>query len=114
MARISSHVLDSVRGSHAAGIRCQLFRLGDDRQLVFDVVADDEGRIAEEIAIEAGKPAVEFELVLHSVDYFSAQGMAVDSALKTVVLRFVVEDPDARYHMPVMLAPHAYSAWWSV
>ena len=113
MVRVSSHILDSVKGSHAAGIRCQLFRLDHERQLIFDVHADDEGRIAEEIAVDKDGFAAEFELVIHSLDYFSAQGVTVESPVKTVVLRFDIDDPDARYHLPVMLAPHACSAWWS-
>ncbi len=49
MAVVSSHILDSVSGGSAAGIRCELFRLQADssKQVVFDVIADAEGRISE-------------------------------------------------------------------
>ncbi len=113
MATVSSHILDSVKGTHAAGIRCQLFRLGDSRQLLFDVSADTEGRIAEPVAIDETNLGFEFELVLFGADYFAAQGIAVASPLRTVVLRFTIDNRDARYHLPVMLAPHSYSTWWS-
>ena len=114
MATVSSHILDSVSGAHAAGIRCQLFRLdGDRRRPVFDVTADAEGRIAERVEVGDAGGGAEFELVIHGADYFAAQGRAMPSSVSTVVLRFVIDDDARRYHLPVMLAPHAYSACWS-
>jgi len=45
MATISSHVLDSVIGTHAAGIRVQCFRrdAGGANTLVFDQKANEQG-----------------------------------------------------------------------
>jgi len=110
MATISSHILDSVSGISAVGIRCQLFQLdGDLRQPVFDVLADAEGRISETVTVDADDPGSEFELVMHAGDYFGA----IDALVPCVVIRFVIDDDCRRYHMPVMLAPHSYSTWWS-
>ncbi len=111
MARISSHILDSVAGDHAAGIRCQLFRLGAVRELVFEVNADDEGRIAE--TVEIGEIGAEFELVIHGAEYFAARGVRPPTTVTAVVLRFNLADESQRCHLPVMLAPHSYSTWWS-
>jgi len=115
MATVSSHILDSVNGKSAVGIRSQLFQLvGDtERQLIFDVVADQEGRVAETVVIDDANSGCEFELVFHGSEYFSSQGQDAGSMVKTVVLRFVMNDEQERYHMPVMLSPHSYSTWWS-
>ena len=113
MASVSSHVLDSVHGTHAAGIRCLLWRIdGESREQVFDVSADGEGRIAEEVDLVAGAGTAEFELVLRAADYFSGLGVEVRGCVREVVLRFAM-DEDRRYHLPVMLAPNSYSTWWS-
>ena len=111
MAVVSSHILDSVSGNSAAGIRCQLFHLIDDtdRQTVFDVVADAEGRISETVVVEDSAIGAEFELVMHAAGYFGAEKAVVPA----VVIRFVMDDADKRYHLPVMLSPHSYSTWWS-
>ena len=53
------------------------------------------------------------ELVLHGADFFAARGIAQATPVKTVVLRFAMDDDRRRYHLPVMLSPHSYSAWWS-
>ena len=111
MATVSSHILDSVKGTHAAGIRCQLVRLVPNAaaEPVFDVVADHEGRISETVMVGEEELGSEYELRLYAADYFQA-----DSALvPVVVIRFLVQDADKRYHLPVMLSPHSYSTWWS-
>ncbi len=110
---VSSHVLDSLRGTHAAGIRCVLQRIeGDSRRPVFDIIADAEGRILQEITLADGDAGSEFELVLHAAEYFAAQGITSPGCVREVVIRFVVGQV-RRYHLPVMLAPHSYSTWWS-
>jgi 5-hydroxyisourate hydrolase len=111
MAVISSHILDSVSGRSAAGIRCQLLQLqkGEARQVVFDVLADHEGRISETLPVDEDNIGSEFELVVHAAEYFQAESAVVAA----VVIRFIVNDADRRYHLPVMLAPHSYSTWWS-
>ena len=113
MARVSSHILDSVGGSHAAGIRCQLFELGAQRRQLFDVSADAEGRIAETVSIGENNRGAEFELVLHAAEYFAARGIEHSAPVKTVVLRLTMDDDERRYHLPVMLSPHSYSTWRS-
>jgi len=53
MVTISSHVLDAVIGTHAAGIRVQCFRrdaLGT-ASLIFDQAADKQGRITQSVEI---------------------------------------------------------------
>lgn len=114
MATVSSHILDSVSGKSAVGIRAQLFQLdGTDRQLLFDVTADSEGRVAENVEIDEANRGAEFELVFHGGDYFSAPSLAQDSMVRSVVIRFRMNDNQKRYHLPVMLSPHSYSTWWS-
>ncbi len=116
MATVSSHILDSTRGTSAAGIRVQLFRLhAGGKALVFDVSADDEGRVSQTVDTDALPADTEFELVFHGADYFAAsrRERTRATALKTVVLRFSVSEDERRYHMPVMLSPHSYSVWSS-
>lgn len=111
MAIVSSHILDSVSGRSAAGIRCQLVQLegGVRKQIVFDVIADQEGRISETLPVGDDASGCEFELVLHAAEYFQVETALVPA----VVIRFSPGDADKRYHLPVMLAPHSYSTWWS-
>ena len=117
MATISSHALNSVDGSHAAGIAVALYKIGssDAREVVFETATDEGGRISETVATETVDSAAQYELVLQSGDYFAARAPAAEEAptVREVVIRFAMPDSEARYHIPMMLAPHSYSVWWS-
>lgn len=115
MATVSSHILDSVNGNHAAGIRCQLFQLDKQggRELVFDVKADQEGRIMQEVEVENATREADYELVFHSEAYFELHSINAGSMVEYIVIRFNMNDAHKRYHLPLMLSPHSYSTWWS-
>jgi 5-hydroxyisourate hydrolase len=108
MATISSHILDSVSGKSVVGIRVELVRIvsESERQTIFDILSDKEGRISETVDAQD----CEYELIFHSADYFSVDHSPVSKA----IIRFKMRDKDKRYHMPMMLAPHSHSLWWSV
>jgi len=107
MAIVSTHILDSVTGKSAAGIRVQLFHIAEDetRAVVFDILSDKEGRISESVDVHDA----EYELVFHTGDYFSVDHSPVSKA----IVRFSMQDKEKPYHMPMMLAPHSHSLWWS-
>lgn len=117
MATLSSHVLDSVIGTHASGIRVCCYQLNEDdsRSEVFDVQAGSDGRIAEVIQVEPAPDTLDYELVFYSRDYYASKQLPDDGyqIMNTVVVRLNLPDPDATYHVPLMLAPHSYSVWWS-
>ena len=114
MATVSSHVLDSVIGDHAKGIRIACFALkGSGREQMFDVIANEEGRIAEGVVFVSAE--TKYELVFHTAAYFAAQPNMPEARqnIDEVVIRFTISEPDGRTHIPLMLSPHAYSIWWS-
>ena len=117
MATVSSHTLNSVDGSHAAGIAAALYRIGPEnaRTVVFQTETDGAGRISETVAAEAMDGADQYELVLQTGAYFAARLPAEtgEQIVREVVVRFVMPDSEARYHIPLMLAPHSYAVWWS-
>ncbi len=115
MAIVSSHILDSVAGTHAGGIRVELFCLHDDgtKELVFEVIANEEGRIAETIDIDNSNSTEQYELVFHTADYFPSPAMGSRQVMDLVVVRLTLDNPEARYHIPLVLSPHSYTIWWS-
>ncbi len=117
MGTLSSHVLDSVIGTHASGIRVECYQRlpnGSWTQ-VFDTQASDEGRISESVGTLEDPADTEYELVFHSKAYYERMTLPDDGyqIVNTVVVRVVLPEPDAKYHIPIMLSPHSYSVWWS-
>jgi len=117
MVSVSSHVLDSVIGTHASGIRVECYRLlkNEPSQRVFNTVASTEGRISEIFNIKDWGETPEIELVFHLASYYGAFNLPDDGyqILEKVVVRISLPEPDGKYHLPIMLSPHSYSIWWS-
>lgn len=117
MATISSHVLDSVLGTHASGIRVQGFRcdLNGESALLFDQHADEQGRFSQQIALLDDDVPAEIELVFHSKHYFQQHAVKENGPqiMEVVLIKLALPDANGNYHVPMMLSPHSYSVWWS-
>jgi len=117
MAIISSHTLNSVDGTHAGGVSVRLFRLdaAGNRTQIFETATDEGGRLSETVDLTDTDAGAEFELVFATGRYFASRQVPISGMqiLHDVVIRFTAPDPDAKYHIPLMLAPNSYSAWFS-
>tara|TARA_B100001964_G_scaffold127460_1_gene140982 strand:- start:301 stop:657 length:357 start_codon:yes stop_codon:yes gene_type:complete len=117
MTTISSHILDSASGQDAAGIRVTCHRLSatGESEAVLDTNAGDDGRIS--IEVETGSDSLDtrYELVFCSGEYFARaqSGEADTSIVSEVVVRVDLSEAPARCHVPVLIAPHNYTIWWS-
>jgi 5-hydroxyisourate hydrolase len=100
---VSTHVLDSVAGRPAAGIGVRLYA-GD--ELVAEGVTDDDGRCR---LTEEGTTAGPHRLVFATGAWFVGQGR--EAFWPEVVLTFAVRDPAEHHHVPLLLAPYAYSTY---
>ena len=116
MATITSHVLNAVDGTHARGVRVECRRIGDDGQAetAFTVESAADGRIAGAVDVDVADDGRVYELTFHVGEYFDRECPARQArTMPEVVLRLRLPDPDARYHVPVIIAPHGYTVWWS-
>jgi 5-hydroxyisourate hydrolase len=100
---VSTHVLDSVLGRPAAGVAVRLLT---GEVLVAEGVTDADGRcrLTEE-ATAAGAHRLEFA----TGPWFAAQDRA--TFYPEVVLTFDVREPAEHHHVPLLLAPFAYSTY---
>ena len=114
MAVLSSHLLNGVDGTHAGEVTVTLIQIAADgeRSIVFEEKSDQGGRFQQDVAVvtDAG-----YEMVIASGAYFSGREIPVTGTqiLHEIVIRFSMPDPDARYHIPVIMSPNSYSCWWS-
>ena len=117
MAIISSHVLDSLTGRDAAGIqvRCQRLAPAVDPQTVAEARAGDDGRVVIKVDTTADIPGTRYEVVFFSGEYFAAgqQSDEISSLINEVVVRLDLSVVSERCHVPMMIAPHNHSVWWS-
>jgi 2-oxo-4-hydroxy-4-carboxy-5-ureidoimidazoline decarboxylase len=111
--RLTTHVLDIMRGRPAAGMRIELFRLDEGsgtRVKLRDVRTNADGRTDGPLLAGSGLAAGIYELVFHAGEYFRAS--AADAGfLDEVPVRFRIADPSAHYHVPLLAAPGGYSTY---
>ena len=112
MAKVSSHTLNGVDGSHAGGIRVTLTNL-DTGETLFEAAMDDGGRLMQDVPNPDA--TARFQMVFHTGPYWDArtQGTHGTRLMDEIVVRFAMPDPDGRYHIPLILSPHATSFWCS-
>lgn len=117
MATLSTHTLNSVDGTHAAHVGVALFRITQNgtRSTVFEAATDAGGRLTQRIAPADIDSTADYELVFQTGAYFATRALPLTGLRiqKEVVIRFCMPDPEAAYHMPLVMAPNGYSVWLS-
>ena len=117
MAIVSTHILNSLEGTHAAGVAIDLYRVeaSGERVKLVTTTTDEGGRMSTAVQLTHAQCQGQYELVVQSGAYFCARPAApfAQSAMQEVVIRFAMPAAEAKYHMPLMLAPHSYSVWCS-
>ena len=112
--RLTTHVLDIMRGRPAAGMRIGLYRLDDGgsgtRVRLREARTNADGRTDEPLLAGAAFEAGCYELVFHAGEYFRAAGADI-GFLDEVPVRFRIADPAAHYHVPLLAAPGGYSTY---
>ena len=100
---VSTHVLDSVLGRPAAGVAV---RLESANGVLAEGVTDVDGRCR---LTDAAPEAGPHRLVFDTGAWFAAQDRA--TFYPEVVLTFAVREPGEHHHVPLLLAPFAYSTY---
>ena len=111
---LSTHVLDTMHGSPAAGMSVALYTTeGDTATLVrrFTLNADgrSDGPLYDNDTIKVGT----YRLVFDVAAYFKTLGVKLPEPnfLNRVSLDFGVAHTDQHYHVPLLVSPWAYSTY---
>ena len=111
-ARLTTHVLDTMHGKPASGMRFDLLMLHGDHThhlLTSNTNADGraEGPLLEGEQFRLGG----YELVFYVGQYFERLGVMLDTPfLDTVPVRFTMSEM-AHYHVPLLVSPWSYSTY---
>ncbi|WP_020395917.1 hydroxyisourate hydrolase [Thiolinea disciformis] len=115
MGKLTTHVLDTANGCPAANVTVDLYALqaNGQRHLVKIVHTNQDGRCNTPLLEDSAMSIGTWELVFYIADYFKAKGHALsDPAFFDVVpLRFAIADPNAHYHVPLLVSPWSYSTY---
>jgi 5-hydroxyisourate hydrolase len=107
-SRVTTHVLDAVSGRPAVGVAAVLEQgTGGTWSGVATGRTDEDGRITDlgPVDLEPGTYRVTFD----TGAYFAGAGLA--SFYPEVSVAFRLDDPEAHYHVPLLLSPYAFSTY---
>ena len=105
MSTLTTHVLDASRGRPAQGMTIELWSV--DRSILLKTVTTNaDGRIDTPLLAGNEMVAGTYELIFHVGDYFGERRF-----LDRVPVRFIIADPGAKYHVPLLVTPWAYSTY---
>ncbi len=105
---VTTHVLDTARGTPAAGVAATLYALdGAKRTVVGEAVTNEDGRTDAPlgVALHAGT----YELVFSLGSYFKREQTV--AFYEDVPVRFVLGGRPGRYHVPLLISPWGYSTY---
>ena len=112
---LSTHVLDTMHGTPAAGMRVRLYATKEQQaQLLQEFVLNGDGRNPNGLLIDHAELQVgTYRLVFGVAGYFGERGVVLPEPnfLNEVSLDFGVADPAAHYHVPLLVSPWSYSTY---
>lgn len=114
MGQLTTHVLDTAAGHPAKGLKIELWRIdaGSGKELITTVTTNDDGRIDGPILSGDAFQQGIYELCFHAGDYLRQTGDLPEPAFLDVIpIRFGIAEPDAHYHVPLLLSPYGYSTY---
>jgi 5-hydroxyisourate hydrolase len=105
MKGLTTHVLDTMNGRPAAGMKIELWSLGKPAPLK-TVTTNADGRTDSPLLAAEEFASGSYEIVFFVGDYFGEKRF-----LDRVPVRFNIADAEATYHVPLLVSPWAYSTY---
>jgi 2-oxo-4-hydroxy-4-carboxy-5-ureidoimidazoline decarboxylase len=110
--RLSTHVLDTMDGKPAAGVRLALYEIGASaRGLIVETVTNADGRTDQPLMSGGPLRIGTYELQFFIGPHFARLAMADPPYLDIVPVRFSIAEPEGHYHVPLLVTPWSYSTY---
>jgi len=109
---LSTHVLNAATGRPAAGVALELFELDGARFIPrASAITNEDGRTNAPLITHGQLRIGQYELRFDVGAYFAGTLPEDPAFLGIVPIRFGVSDPEAHYHVPLLVSPGAYSTY---
>jgi len=112
--RLSNHVLNTALGRPAEGVLLELFGLDGDAAIpLAQTTTDADGR-GRTLLLPPGPLRIgRYELRFHVGPYFEALGLPVTDPpfFDVIPVRFGIAEPEAHYHVPLLVSPWTYTTY---
>lgn len=107
---ISIHAVDVANGRTAAGMRVQIFEIGEVARLVADGIIGPNGVLDHPSAKGEGVGAGVYEARFFIGEYYAARQQP-PGILDIAPFRFVIREAAQHYHLPLKFTAHGFSLY---
>jgi 5-hydroxyisourate hydrolase len=115
VGHLSTHVLDTRHGCPAAGMQVELQRVQSGQVISLQrFTLNADGRNPSGPLLDASTLTVgTYRLVFAVAPYFRSRGVALPDPpfIDQVAVDFGIADANAKYHVPLLVSPWAYSTY---
>ncbi len=111
---LSTHVLDTMHGTPAAGMAVTLYTTqGESATLVRNFTLNADGRSDTPLYDNQSLKTGTYRLVFDVAGYFKSRGVTLPEPnfLNRVALDFGIAHTDQHYHVPLLVSPWSYSTY---
>jgi 5-hydroxyisourate hydrolase len=110
---LTTHVLDTARGKPAANVSLELYAIsGEERRLLKVTKTNADGRTNEPLLSKGEFVIGRYEIVFDVGGYFAGEmDVPEPPFLDLVPVRFGIADPNAHYHVPLLVSPWSYGTY---
>tara|TARA_A100001011_G_scaffold233775_1_gene241804 strand:- start:378 stop:737 length:360 start_codon:yes stop_codon:yes gene_type:complete len=118
MAIFSTHILNSVDGTHFSNIFIKLLKISefDKKEIIFNKKTDHGGRLKLEFNLKKDEKC-EYELqVFPPKDFYeveNVENLKKNICISCFSIRVFFHKNDATYHIPLIISPYGMSCWIS-
>ena len=111
MSTISTHILDTSRGSPASGVAVclEVQNIDESWTELSHAWTDDDGRVKPFFLVAQPVNDGTYRLVFDTEPYFSA--LSINCFYPQVSIVFKVDDASQHYHVPLLISPYGYSTY---
>ena len=113
MGRLTTHVLDTMAGTPAAGLDIELWTAGEGARRLKTATTNADGRVDAPLLEGDALVAGHYELRFRAGAYLRARhGVDADPPfLDEIPIRFGIADPGQHHHVPLLLSAYGYSTY---
>lgn len=112
--RLSTHVLDTVTGKPAAGVKVVLKEIGASATAILkETLTNHDGRTDEPLMGQAPLRVGRYQIDFHAGAYFSGGSFTVSDPpfLDVIPICFAIAEPEGHYHVPLLVSPWSFSTY---
>jgi 5-hydroxyisourate hydrolase len=114
MGKLTTHVLDTMNGCPAAGMRAALYRVeAGQATLIKQLTLNDDGRADAPLLDGATFTVGTYRLLFEVAAYFRGRGVVLPDPpfVDAVPIDFGLSNAQQHYHVPLLASPWAYSTY---